>query len=116
METLSFTLGILSVIIVAFVAVLVWGIVKVVKQQKQINFLENYSHKEIETLHRYINESSGNMHTRLSEMDRNAYQMMQNHEQNITQQCKSYTDSRIDKLVDTYFEMKEINKKQLIKG
>jgi predicted PurR-regulated permease PerM len=112
METLSFTLGVLSVIIAAFVAVLVWGIVKVVKQQKQINSFE----KEIETLHRYINESSSNVHTRLSEVDRNAYQMMQNHEQNITQQCKSYTDSRIDKLVDTYFEMKEINKKQLIKG
>ena len=112
METLSFTLGVLSVIIVAFVAVLVWGIVKVVKQQKQINSFE----KEIETLHRYINESSGNMHTRLSEMDRNAYQQMQEYDHEITQQCKSYTDSRIDKLVDTYFEMKEINKKQLIKG
>jgi predicted PurR-regulated permease PerM len=112
METLSFTLGVLSVIIVAFVAVLVWGIVKVVKQQKQINSFE----KEIETLHRYINESSGNMHNRLNEMERNAYQAMQSQDQETIQQCKSYIDSRIDKLVDTYFEIKEINKKQLIKG
>jgi hypothetical protein len=49
-------------------------------------------------------------------MERNAYQAMQSQDQETTQQCKSYTDSRIDKLVDTYFEMKEINKKQLIKG
>ena len=112
METLSFTLGVLSVIIVAFVAVLVWGIVKVVKQKEQINSLE----RETENLHRHINESSSNIYTRLSEMDRNAYQQMQEYDHEITQQCKSYTDSRIDKLIDTYFEMKKINKKQLIKG
>ena len=112
METLSFTLGVLSVIIAAFVAVLVWGIVKVVKQQKQINSFE----KEIENIHRYANESTNSTYTCINEMERNAYQAMQSQDQETIQQCKSYTDSRIDKLVDTYFEMKEINKKQLIKG
>jgi predicted PurR-regulated permease PerM len=112
METLSFTLGVLSVIIVAFVAVLVWGIVKVVKQQKQINSLE----RETENIHRYTNESTNSTYTRINEMERNAYQAMQSQDQETIQQCKSYTNSRIDKLVDTYFEMKEINKKQLIKG
>ena len=142
METLSFTLGVLSVIIVAFVAVLVWGIVKVVKQQKQISSTK----MEIETLHRYINESLSNAHNRLNEMDRNAYEHLREYkreiddrfkesqrdldkriseiyqliEQNsdrtsmmpnqVMEMCKSYTDSRIDKLLE------KTNKKQIIKG
>ena len=139
METLSFTLGVLSVIIAAFIAVLVWGVVKVVKQQKQISSFE----KEIENVYRHMNESSSNMHNRLGEMDRQAYQTLQNYEREVEQkferthremddrldsvylamdhdrkstieQSKSYTDSRIDKLIDTYSEIG--SKKQVIKG
>lgn len=41
METLSFTFGVLSVVAVIFVATIVLGIVRVVKQQKQINSLQS---------------------------------------------------------------------------
>ena len=49
MNTLAFTLGVLSVIITAFVVVLVWGVVKVVKQGKQIKTMNNDFERTIET-------------------------------------------------------------------
>ena len=145
METLSFTLGVLSVIIVAFVVVLVWGIDKVVKQQKQINSLEKDMQREVEHTCRLINESIQSLWNRLSEMDRDTYEHQKEFQRELDQkfqnthremderfgsvystmdvgrtavveQSKSYTDSRIDKLIDTYFEIKELNKKQVIKG
>ena len=145
METLSFTLGVLSIIIAAFVAITVWGIVKVVKQQKQINSLEKDMQREVDNIHRNINDAIQSLWKRTDEMDRHEYehhkefqreleQRFQNthremderfnssystidHERKFAiEQSKSYTDSRIDKLVDTYFETKEINKKQVIKG
>ena len=73
METLSFTLGVLSVIIVAFVAVLVWGIVKVVKQQKQINSLEKDMQREVDNIHRNINDAIQSLWKRTEEMDRHEY-------------------------------------------
>lgn len=146
METLSFTLGILSVIIVAFVAVLVWGVVKVVKQQKQIKIMNDDFERTISDLYRNLSDNENRVYQRLNDMDRNAherlkdleksleakeenlhrrideayrqiYQSIEDQSTNLTNQYKSYTDSRIDKLIDTYFEMKGItSKKQVLKG
>ena len=98
METLSFTFGVLSVIIVAFVAMLVWGIVKVVKQQKQINSISS----EIERVWQNQSRVSDELHQRIS----------QDHDYSIHQidETRSYIDSRIDKMSGT------LGAKQLIKG
>jgi predicted PurR-regulated permease PerM len=98
METLSFTFGVLSVIIVAFVAMLVWGIVKVVKQQKQINSISS----EIERVWQNQSRMSDELHQRIS----------QHQDYSIRQidETRSYIDSRIDKLSGT------LGAKQLIKG
>jgi predicted PurR-regulated permease PerM len=86
METLSFTFGVLSVIIVAFVAMLVWGIVKVVKQQQQINSISS----EIERVWQNQIRMSDELHQRIS----------QHQDYSIRQidETRSYIDSRIDKL------------------
>ncbi len=91
METLSFTLGVLSVIITAFVVVLVWGIVKVVKQEKQINEINN----RFEDLVRQSDHTETEMYRQINDQVADA----------VTQ-SKSYTDSRIDKT----------SSKQVIKG
>jgi predicted PurR-regulated permease PerM len=91
METLSFTLGVLSVIITAFVVVLVWGIVKVVKQQEQINEINN----RFEDLIRQSDHTETEIYRQINDQVADA----------VTQ-SKSYIDSRIDKT----------SSKQLIKG
>jgi|Laugrespbdmm15sd_2_1035082.scaffolds.fasta_scaffold03180_11 predicted PurR-regulated permease PerM len=91
METLSFTLGVLSVIITAFVVVLVWGIVKVVKQQEQINEINN----RFEDLVRQSDHTETEIYRQINDQVADA----------VTQ-SKSYIDSRIDKT----------SSKQLIKG
>jgi predicted PurR-regulated permease PerM len=91
METLSFTLGVLSVIITAFVVVLVWGIVKVVKQQEQINGINNRFNEFIVQSH----------HT-----ETEIYRQINDQVADAVTQSKSYIDSRIDKT----------SSKQVIKG
>jgi len=100
METLSFTFGVLSVIIVAFVAMLVWGIVKVVKQQKQINSIQS----EIERVWQNQSRMSDELHQRIG----------QSQDYSIRQidETRSYIDSRIDKMNEGW----KISTKQLIKG
>lgn len=103
METLSFTLGVLSVIIVAFIAVLVWGVVKVVKQEKQIKNMNDDFSRSIENIYRNITENNNYAYRKFEDMDRHAHEQMKNY----IAESKSYTDSRIDKLLE---------KKQVIKG
>jgi cell shape-determining protein MreC len=90
METLAFTFGVLSTVAVILVAVLVWGIVKVIKQQKQLVELE----------------------LSLSNIERNLYEsidLVRNDVDIRFKEVYSYTDSRIDKC-------KETNKKQTLNG
>ena len=100
METLSFTLGILSVVAVIFVATIVLGIVRVVKQQKQINSLQS----ELERVWQNQSRMSDEIHQRIG----------QNQDYSIRQidETRSYIDSRIEKKNEGW----KISTKQLIKG
>jgi len=86
METLSFTLGVLSVVAVIFVATIVLGIVRVVKQQKQINLMQ----LELERVWENNSQLAQELHQRIS----------QHQDYSICQidETRSYIDSRIDKL------------------
>ena len=110
METTMFTLGVLSIILAALVAIVVYGIVTVLKlktettniwRQLHENNRDVCSHfdRKIEDTHRDINMIEATMHNQI---------------QYATTQSTSYTDKRIDKLVDTYFEVQSI-KKQILK-
>jgi predicted PurR-regulated permease PerM len=117
METTMFTLGVLSIILAALVAIVVYGIVMVLKLKKELyNAREDRSNiwrqlhennrdvcshfdRKIEDTHRDINMIEATMHNQI---------------QYATTQSTSYTDKRIDKLVDTYFEVQSI-KKQILK-
>ena len=106
METTMFTLGVLSIILAALVAIVVYGIVTVLKLKTETRNIYRQMYEErqdiyrkFEDTHRDINMIEATMHNQI---------------QYATTQSNSYTDKRIDKLVDTYFEVQSI-KKQILK-
>ena len=132
METIMFTLGILAMVLVALITTLVVGIVRVINHSKQIknlysqlNDTERHLHDRINDdrrrveqiivdTHRDINMVEGTLR---NGMDHGLKAVNDQITDSVTQ-SKSYTDSRIDKLIDTYFVVKEAeqNNKKLIKG
>ena len=86
METLSFTLGVLSVVAVIFVATIVIGIVRVVKQYQQINLIKH----ELERVWVDNSRLNDEIHLRI---DQSQESMIRSIDEN-----RSYIDSRIDKL------------------
>ena len=106
METTMFTLGVLSIILAALVATVVYGIVTVLKLKTETRNIYRQMYEEcqdiyrkFEDTHRDINMIEATMHNQI---------------QYANTQSNSYTDKRIDKLVDTYFEVQSI-KKQILK-
>ena len=101
-----FTLGVLSIILAALVATVVYGIVTVLKLKTETRNIYRQMYEErqdiyrkFEDTHRDINMIEATMHNQI---------------QHATAGSTSYTDKRIDKLVDTYFEVQSI-KKQILK-
>ena len=138
-----FVLGMLSIIGAAFVATIVWGIVKITKLIKTIkqqeewisnndrNIWETFNHRredidrEFGEIHRRIDREIQSVRSDIDVIHRHAEKNLEGLEREtmlrlndqITDsvtQSNSYTDKRIDKLIDTYFDVKEA--KKLIKG
>jgi hypothetical protein len=105
METTSFVLGMLSIVAVAFMVVIVWGIVKINKLTSEIKA----THEWIDNGTRDRDYNLQQVYRKFDETDRNIsleYERLYNQ----IAECRSYTDSRIDKVLS-------INgAKQLIKG
>ena len=139
MNTLAFTFGIVCTIAAIFVAVLIWTIVKVVKQEKTIKRLNDDSRDQFNNIwrrrdedekwrgendrefHRHLDsrfkdlEGKTDNHTsdlyrNLAQLENDVHRAINDQITDAVTQCKSYTDSRIDKMI-------EGNKpKQVIKG
>ena len=132
METISFALGVASVLVVLLGTVTVWVTLRVKKIIKEnlhlenvINNLEQAISRRFENLeHHYsdeikeindtINVRTDGVYIRIKEETVS----LERHMDYMLETSKKYTDSRIDKLVDAYFEQKEIlsKTKQIIKG
>ena len=146
METMYFVLGMLSIVAVAFVAVVVWGLLKIRKQEDEIKLLKGLN----EDTHRLIYEVKNEIRQKIDRDIENIHQILSNNRREFLDETKelnqhfsrrledvwgvfrdirnevvelsksdvelskSYTDSRIDKLIDTYFDMVS-TKKQIIK-
>ena len=108
-----FVLGMLSIIAVAFVAVVVWGIVKINKLTSEMvsthKWIDNTvldGHAQVNQIYKQIED------VRLDkalETERIYREIADFHTRTIAE-CHSYTDSRIDKALGT------TGAKQLIKG
>lgn len=136
MEITSFVLGIVTIVTVAMVAVIVVGIVKIVKLQKQVKEMNLIYDRSWDNLHRIIDETRDSLSRRISEVngetwrqfeltgkditlvDKTLQSKMENELKGVHNNTKRYIDSRIDKLIDTYFEHvgAKKSKKEIING
>ena len=89
METMYFVLGMLSIIAAAIVSVLVWGIVKINKQQQSLNNMQ----RVMEEASRELNERLNVVYRDLD--DRTTYIHRR------IDETTSYIDSRLDKAMSS---------------
>ena len=128
MEITSFVLGMLAIVAVSMVTVIVVGIVKILKLAKQVTDLETTLFQTRGDLYRNIEERIQPIWRQfedtgrdISMVDKTLQNKMENELKGVHTNTKRYIDSRIDKLIDTYFEhvgAKTLpkNKKDLING
>lgn len=105
MEITSFILGMLTIIGMAVAVVIVLGLVKIYKQTKKVENLENNMSREFEHTHRTISENLNDIHQRIDHVEEHIFKLIEDEKRDTI----SYIDSRIDKL--------QSNKtKEVIKG
>jgi len=123
METTYFVLGVLSVVALIFIGVITWGMFKISKQQTEIGNLKEdiqqlvrrisqeieYTTRRIDSERQYIQSGVREHNDRL---ERQITDIWRGVTDSISE-SNSYTDKRIDKLIDTYDIKKE---KDLLKG
>ena len=117
METTSFALGVASVLGAAVCTLTVWVTfrVRILKKENETLrlILEDYNRN----LHSLTNDLSRNIHNRIDELSTfniSERDSLNRFIDNTFVESKKYTDSRIDKLIDAYFNMN--TKKEVIKG
>jgi len=135
-----FTLGVLSIILAALVALVVYGTVTVLKLKTEINHIFQQMHENQQLMHRLneelnreVNLNAERMRTEanndLSALSRDVNMIEQTLRNSMNAgfdaterlvhredaEVRSYIDSRIDKLVDVYFDTQK-TKRQIIKG
>ena len=123
METTYFVLGMLSVVALIFIGVITWGMFKISKQQTEIGNLKEdiqqlmrtisqeieYTTRRIDSERQYIQSDFREHNDRLERQITDIWRGMTD----SISESNSYTDKRIDKLIDTYDIKKE---KDLLKG
>jgi predicted PurR-regulated permease PerM len=110
METTMFTLGVLSIILAALVAIVVYGIVTVLKLKTETTEIWRQLHENNREVYLHYDRKFEDMQRDVNMIEAT----IMNQIQHATAGSTSYTDKRIDKLVDTYFEVQSI-KKQILK-
>lgn len=112
-----FVLGMLSIVAVAFVAVVVWGLLKIKNQQRSIEILQ----QRLDEMPRQFYDETRNITQTFDRRIDDVWGGFRDIRNEMVELCKSdvelsksYTDSRVDKLIDTYFDMVSA-KKQIIK-
>ena len=123
-----FAFGVLTMVLVAIAAVAVYGTVKVLKLKRSLEMQDRYMNESISNLYRsnaYLEESLrkiiddksrdvqeqfNQIHYEISHRDEETHRRID--------EFNSYVDRRFDKLIDTYFAVKEAEEqtKKLIKG
>jgi biopolymer transport protein ExbB/TolQ len=105
METMYFTFGVLTMVAMLVVAAVIYSIVKVFKQSKQIKYIEQD-----------ISWSRNDMNDRFKDY----HQRIENTFTNTRDMANAYTDMRIDKLeaklTGVHEAQMKLNNKNLLKG
>jgi len=128
METTYFVLGMLSVVALIFIGVIAWGMFKINKQQTEIGNLKEdiqqlmrtisqeieYTTRRIDSERQYIQSEVRENNDRLERQITDIWRGTDTKITDCISESNSYTDKRIDKLIDTYFDVKK--NKDLLKG
>lgn len=128
METTYFVLGMLSVVALIIVGVITWGWLTINKQQTRIKNLQedtqgllrtistemDYTSRRIDTERQNIHSEFREHNDRLERQITDIWRGMDTKMTDSVRESNSYTDKRIDKLIDTYFDIKK--NKDLLKG
>ena len=94
MEQTSFILGVLSMIAVIFITAFVLGMVKIFKQQRELNNInEHFKH-----IYQDLDNRFNSIYNMIDSDRRELHSQLDNLSKNLEDASKSYTDSRIDKL------------------
>jgi len=126
--TYYFVLGVLSVFALILIGVITWGLLMINKQQTQIKNLQEDIQglmrtisTEMEYTSRRIDNERQNIHSDLREYNNrmesqasDIWRQIESTKKDTISESNSYTDKRIDKLIDTYFDIKK--NKDLLKG
>ena len=129
METTYFVLGVLSVVALIFIGVITWGMFKISRQQTEIGNLKediqglmrtisqeiDYTTRRMDTERQNIHSEFRENNDRLERQLTDIWRGMDTRIADSIKESNSYTDKRIDKLIDTYFDIVGA-KKQVIKG
>ena len=118
-----FVLGMLSIIGAIILATIVWGTLKIVKLLKTIKQHEEWISSNERNYYENISRMREDLDRRMDNMERHAYghvsdlqrEMELKTNSQITDavtQSNSYTDKRIDKLIDAYFITSEAKKQK----
>jgi len=113
METIMFTVGVLTMVLVALAALAVYSTVMVLKLKKENNDFQ----RQLHDVYRVISEREDSLYRNINDEMRETRLMIdQIHER--VDQLNSYVDRRIDKVIDGYLLVKEAEQesKKLIKG
>ena len=128
METTYFVLGMLSVVALIFIGVIAWGMFKISKQQTEIGSLKEdiqgllrtisqeieYTTRRIDSERQYIQSEVRENNDRLERQLTDIWRGIDTRIMDSVIESNSYTDKRIDKMIDTYFDIKK--NKDLLKG
>lgn len=126
METIYFVLGMLSIIGAIAIATIVWGVVKISRLLKTIKHQEEWIMNTERSTWDSIHRMREDLERRMDSMEQHAYGQVTDLQREMdfkinsqitdaVTQSTSYTDKRIDKLIDMHFDTVGV-KKQLIKG
>jgi hypothetical protein len=117
METMYFFLGVLTVVAAIVAGVITWGLLKIKNQQRSINILQ----QRLDEMPRQFYDETRNITQTFDRRFDDVWGSFRDIRNDVVELSKSdvelsksYTDSRIDKLIDTYFDMVGA-KKQIIK-
>lgn len=117
METTAYVLGMLTITLVAMISVIVVGIVKIIKLQKHVKEINLNYYRDMDHIHRRLEDINSEIWRQFESAGKDVTmveQTLMNQINQAEQRSTSYIDSRIDKLVDTYFEV--MGSKKMIKG
>ena len=106
----SFTIGIMTVVVFGLTIATILGILKVTALARETLTLKRRLEDDERELSREINMVDKTLQNQIEHRIHDVYLDMQETQRGSA----AYTDKRIDKLIDTYFDIKK-NGKQIIK-